>query len=583
MKLYILVLFVALSYYCCSFGKSEQEKFELGKNNGIRDIVFNEVNEKENLTKNILVDKDINNDDDKKILDQMKNGNPISFDISGGIEISGDNEKGEDEEKNKGKNEGENEEKNKGKNEGENEEKNKGKNERKNEVYGKGINNPSFGEKEEGNIANDEEKITTEKGSNLMKSIDVPKNYEKTFEELLNMGDEDLSENMEKPEGKNMMSISGNEKPKQDANNIDLKVNNDMVIPTKEQQQEENHSRIKGYVRTLLNEEKINLKLNINKFFKKIFNLIVREKIMSTLCSRQEEVPKEVKLEEVKTSATRNDLLNLPSEQNMQNENDEGNTQKSTNNEGVVSELKSYSKNKPAKCPLSKLSKRQFYKTEDIYSYYTSLEEMLKNRKIRIKTDSASKHFTFHPIEKAKEDFERMVNNNIFIEAVRTILFDSYNKKEKYVYSSFAIVIDTLFSLIKEEKVVTDMYKFVRLFLKDLNMLNWKILDFLKKTSFNGVKLHHIPNLSKTDFEFILAKIYSRSVLGNILSNNSNSSYMSKISKTLKNNSERFLKFSFLENSEYKDKIISNEGSRLKDSLSFDDESLCKYIPIKKK
>ncbi|ETW20426.1 hypothetical protein PFFVO_00659 [Plasmodium falciparum Vietnam Oak-Knoll (FVO)] len=234
-------------------------------------------------------------------------------------------------------------------------------------------------------------------------------------------------------------------------------------------------------------------------------------------------------------------------------------------------------------CFLSNIKNEEFYKAPDLFKYYISLEKMLRSSSVRSKTDRISKYFTFYPVSMDKEYYEEKINNHVFLEAVRNILFDldEGNKKDKKkVFSSFVIVVDTLISLIKKEKVVKEMYMFIHLFFQDLNLLNKKILDILLKSSFKPGASFNIPDFNKKNFEFILSRIYTRYVLNNLLNKTFNNSDTINMSDFLNNKIKPF-NFSFTETSV---NLLKNEGIQIKDDdLLVSEENLCKYIPIKKK
>ncbi|GAB64713.1 hypothetical protein PCYB_031260 [Plasmodium cynomolgi strain B] len=355
-----------------------------------------------------------------------------------------------------------------------------------------------------------------------------------------------------------------------------------------------NDEMIKGYANVLLNERKNMLKENVRNFLSRVFNLIVREKLMTRICNRGGEVPggaqqdgaDKPKGEECAKRRTgdcsRGKASSHPS-------GDSGGDSSGGPSGNPTVDPKGDHTN----CHLPKLSGTKFYQSEDLYNYYSSLEEMLKSRNIRWKTDRVSRYFTFYPSKKIKDSMEDVMENKIFIESVRSVLFDSHEKNKQNVYTSFAVVVETLFSLIKEEKVIADMYSYVNLFFQDIDILNIKVLNFLKNSSTENHNFGGTPDLSLTNFEYILAKIYSRSVLANIFSTKMNHSDSKKLSRFLisRNND---LKFTFLEKVQNVNSVtpsdegvsamvLTKEGGEVNVPIPVTDDTLCKFIPIRKK
>eukprot|EP00366_Plasmodium_knowlesi_P003511 XP_002261008.1 hypothetical protein, conserved in Plasmodium species [Plasmodium knowlesi strain H] len=400
--------------------------------------------------------------------------------------------------------------------------------------------------------------------SNLVRNIISQINYARSIGELIKMTDEGETQfsgrsilpKVEKERGNPSPDVIwGGNNPKEEI-----------------QKGNKNDEMIKGYANVLLNERKNTLKENVRNLLSRVFNLIVREKLMTRMCQRGEQQDREDKSKGEGCAKRKN----------CECSDGKKPTPSSSDNP----------RGDPTNCGLPKLSTNKFYQSEDLYNYYISLEEMLKSRMIRWKTDRVSKYFTFYPSKKIKDNLEDVTENKVFIESVRSILFDSHNKKEQNVYTSFAVVVETLFSLIKEEKVIVDMYSYVNLFFQDLDILNSKVLHFLINSSIENSNFLIPPDdLSLTNFEYILAKIYSRSVLANILSKKMNHSDSKKLSDFLisRNND---LKFTFLEKVEILDSAIPNEdgssmvlrnsGDQASGPVQVDDDTLCKFIPIRK-
>ncbi|SPJ08729.1 conserved Plasmodium protein, unknown function [Plasmodium sp. DRC-Itaito] len=376
-----------------------------------------------------------------------------------------------------------------------------------------------------------------------------------------------------------------------------------ITLHKKKLKEEKNFVMIKQFVKDLSSRDENVLISNVNIFFKRIFNLILREKIIIGMCSEvQNDVPEknedtkndDTKNEDTKNDDTKNDSNDASNDDSNDDPNDDAkyydgkdkNTECFKNNNCNFNKkikIKDCNKGSP-NCFLSNIKNEEFYKAPDLFKYYISLERMLRrNSSIRSRTDRISKYFTFYPVSTDKEYYEKKINDNVFLEAVRNILFDSHegNKKDKKkVFSSFVIVVDTLISLIKEEKVVNEMYMFIHLFFQDLNLLNKKILDILLKSSFNPGTTYYIPDFNKKNFEFILSRIYTRYVLNNLLNRRFNNSDTMNMSDFLNNKIKPF-NFSFMEKNVH---LLKNQSIQIKDDdLLMSEENLCKYIPIKKK
>ncbi|KMZ82605.1 hypothetical protein PVIIG_02395 [Plasmodium vivax India VII] len=401
-------------------------------------------------------------------------------------------------------------------------------------------------------MLNDTVTAIKDNGSNLLRSVIGQINFVQGSAELLKVANEEERQ----PSGGSVLSKEGEEATPGDflgGNNPNGGEKGELPNGTK------NDVMIKGYANVLLNEGKHVLVGNVRNFLSRVFNLIVREKIMTRMCHRGGEASIERSGE---PTAERS------GEPTAERSGD------------------------PTNCRLPKRSATKFYQSEDLYNYYSSLEEMLKGRGIRWKTDRVSRYFTFSPSKKIKDNFEEVMNNKVFIESVRSILFDSHKKNKKAVFSSFAVVVETLFSLIKEEKVIADMYSYVKLFFQDLDILNLKVLHFLSSSSTENTQFVGPPDLSLTNFEYILAKIYSRSVLANILSPKMNHSDSKKLSKLLTRR-ENNLKFSFLEGVKMVHSaipsegvsavVLGNAGGQVNVPIPGADDTLCKFIPIRKK
>ncbi|SCO70770.1 conserved Plasmodium protein, unknown function [Plasmodium vivax] len=401
-------------------------------------------------------------------------------------------------------------------------------------------------------MLNDTVTAIKDNGSNLLRSVIGQINFVQGSAELLKVANEEERQ----PSGGSVLSKEGEEATPGDflgGNNPNGGEKGELPNGTK------NDVMIKGYANVLLNEGKHVLVGNVRNFLSRVFNLIVREKIMTRMCHRGGEASIERSGEPVGERS---------------------------------GEPTADPKGDPTNCRLPKRSATKFYQSEDLYNYYSSLEEMLKGRGIRWKTDRVSRYFTFSPSKKIKDNFEEVMNNKVFIESVRSILFDSHKKNKKAVFSSFAVVVETLFSLIKEEKVIADMYSYVKLFFQDLDILNLKVLHFLSSSSTENTQFVGPPDLSLTNFEYILAKIYSRSVLANILSPKMNHSDSKKLSKLLTRR-ENNLKFSFLEGVKMVHSaipsegvsavVLGNAGGQVNVPIPGADDTLCKFIPIRKK
>ncbi|ANQ06168.1 Uncharacterized protein PCOAH_00006010 [Plasmodium coatneyi] len=416
-----------------------------------------------------------------------------------------------------------------------------------------------------------------DKGSNLLRSLFSQINYVQSIGELLKVTDEGGRQSL----GRSILSKAERERenaPPGDiwgGNNPKGETKMDLPNGTK------NDEMIKGYANVLLNERKNVLKTNVRNFLSRVFNLIVREKLMTRMCHGGEQQngadkSKGVECAKRKTGDCNGGKAPTP-----------GASTDPSSNPTVDP------RGDPENCGLPKLSATKFYQSQDLYNYYNSLEEMLKSRSIRWKTDRVSRYFTFYPSKKIKDNVEDVMENKIFIESVRSILFDSHEKKEQTVYTSFAVVVETLFSLIKEEKVIADMHSYVNLFFQDLGILNVKVLNFLRNSSTeNSNFLGPLDDLSLANFEYILAKIYSRSVLANILSTKMNHADSKKLSKFLMSRNND-LKFTFLEKVEIVNSaipsedasavVLRNEGDQVNVPIPVADDTLCKFIPIRKK
>ncbi|SOS76691.1 conserved Plasmodium protein, unknown function [Plasmodium sp. gorilla clade G1] len=370
-----------------------------------------------------------------------------------------------------------------------------------------------------------------------------------------------------------------------------------ITLHKKKLKEEKNFVMIKEFVKDLSSRDENVLISNVNIFLKRIFNLILREKIITAMCSdvQNEGIEnnntqmkgKQIKDAQMKGKQNNNTQMNDAQMNDAQNYDGKDNNSECLKNNKNCNfdnkiKIKDCSKGSIS-CFLSNIKNEEFYKAPDLFKYYISLEKMLRSSSIRSKTDRISKYFTFYPVSMDKEYYEEKINNHVFLEAVRNILFDldEGNKKDKKkVFSSFVIVVDTLISLIKKEKVVKEMYMFIHLFFQDLNLLNKKILDILLKSSFKPGASYNIPDFNKKNFEFILSRIYTRYVLNNLLNKTFNNSDTINMSDFLNNKIKPF-NFSFTETSV---NLLKNEGIQIKDDdLLVSEENLCKYIPIKKK
>ncbi|KYO02755.1 hypothetical protein PGSY75_0404800, partial [Plasmodium gaboni] len=403
------------------------------------------------------------------------------------------------------------------------------------------------------------------------------------------------------------------EKKKQKQNELikDTTIDNDfysytndlITLHKKKLKEEKNFVMIKEFVKFLSSREENVLISNVNFFLKRIFNLILREKIITGMCpDEQNEETEKLERKENIDVIKKEDSKNYQDKEKNKETTHDGTTNydgKEKNDDGKDNYLEYLKKNRNCNlnkklkiidcnknslnCFFSNIKNEEFYKAQDLFKYYISLERMLKSSSIRSKTDRISKYFTFYPVSLDKEYYEEKINNDVFLEAVRSILFDSHegNKKnKKKIFSSFIIVVDTLISLIKEEKVVNEMYMFIHLFFQDLNLLNKKILDILLKSSFNPGTPYYIPDFNKQNFEFILSKIYTKYVLNNLLNRKFNNQDTINMSQFLNNKIKPF-NFSFIENNVH---LLKNQSVPIKDDdLLISEENLCKYIPIKKK
>lgn len=382
---------------------------------------------------------------------------------------------------------------------------------------------------------------------NIMNTTKVSNKYEDKFDKIINFYFDDL---LEKEKTENERETNNSIILKEGGKETLLNFN-DLKGEITKKKNEPNGETITKYINTLLKDGEMVLKLNTNKIFNRIFKLIVREKLMYTLCYNE--------------NKSKNGSTTENEEKISENISTDGSNNRKMPN-----------KHCGEKCFLSRFREEIIYKEEDIYNYYVSLEKLFKKSEIYMKTDMISKYFKFYPDEKITYNFENVINNNIFIESVRSILFDSHKNNGKSIYTSFAVVIDSLFSLIKEEIIIEDMRAYIERFFKDIDLLNQKVLSFLKTELFNEATLYKVPNLTKKNFEHILAKIYSRSVLENILNR--------KISRRIGNKENR-LKFSFIDNSETidsvdLDKIVMEPTLPINTS---EQDVLCKFIPIKKR
>ncbi|SCM03481.1 conserved Plasmodium protein, unknown function [Plasmodium chabaudi chabaudi] len=405
-------------------------------------------------------------------------------------------------------------------------------------------------ETDDDNISNGfKDKIheTNRRELNIMNTIKASNKYEDKFDKIVNFYFDD---SLEKEKSENEKEAN-NSIILKEVNKETLLNFNGMKDEITKKINEPNGDIITKYANTLLKDGGMALKLNVSKFFNRMFKLIVREKLMYTLCYNE------------KTSK------NGDTTKNEEEISENGSANGSTNR-------KMLDKNCGEKCFLSRFKDEITYKEEDIYNYYVSLEKLLKKSEIYMKTDMVSKYFKFYPVEKINYNFENVINNNIFIESVRSILFDSYKNDEKSIYANFAVVIDSLFSLIREEAIIEDIRVYIERFFKDIDLLNQKALSFFKDELFSEAKQYQIPNLTQKNFEHILAKIYSRSVLESILNK--------KTSHRIGNKQNRF-KSSFLDNSETVhpvalDKIVMEENLPSNES---EKDVLCKFIPIRKR
>ncbi|KMZ89001.1 hypothetical protein PVBG_02972 [Plasmodium vivax Brazil I] len=417
-------------------------------------------------------------------------------------------------------------------------------------------------------MLNDTVTAIKDNGSNLLRSVIGQINFVQGSAELLKVANEEERQ----PSGGSVLSKEGEEATPGDflgGNNPNGGEKGELPNGTK------NDVMIKGYANVLLNEGKHVLVGNVRNFLSRVFNLIVREKIMTRMCHRGGEASIE------RSGEPTAERSGEPTAERSGEPTAERSDEPTADPKGD-----------PTNCRLPKRSATKFYQSEDLYNYYSSLEEMLKGRGIRWKTDRVSRYFTFSPSKKIKDNFEEVMNNKVFIESVRSILFDSHKKNKKAVFSSFAVVVETLFSLIKEEKVIADMYSYVKLFFQDLDILNLKVLHFLSSSSTENTQFVGPPDLSLTNFEYILAKIYSRSVLANILSPKMNHSDSKKLSKLLTRR-ENNLKFSFLEGVKMVHSaipsegvsavVLGNAGGQVNVPIPGADDTLCKFIPIRKK
>ncbi|KJP88378.1 hypothetical protein AK88_01994 [Plasmodium fragile] len=431
--------------------------------------------------------------------------------------------------------------------------------------------------------------------SNLLRSIINQINYVQVIGQLLHVADEGNRQSLAR-------SIPSKEQRERQKERQNAAPGDDILwanIPNGEKKGEvpngtKNDGMIKGYANVLLNEGKNVLKANVRTFLSRVFNLIVREKVMTRMCQRggeQQEKGDKWKGEKCAKSSSgdcnggKAPVPGAPADPPVDRKTNPPVDRKTNPTVDRKAD--------PANCRLPKPSGTKFYQSEDLYHYYNSLEEMLKSRSIRWETDRVSRYFTFYPIKKIKDNLEEVMDNKIFIESVRSILFDSHEKNEKTVYSSFAVVIETLFSLIKEEKVIADMYSYVNLFFEDLDILNLKVLNFLRNSSNENYNFLGPPDLSLNNLEYILAKIYSRSVLANILSTKMNHSDSKNFSKILMSRNND-LRFTFLEKVEIVQSVIPsegassamvlrNEGGQVDVPMPVADDTLCKFIPIRKK
>ncbi|ETB59902.1 hypothetical protein, variant [Plasmodium yoelii 17X] len=381
----------------------------------------------------------------------------------------------------------------------------------------------------------------------IMNTTKVSNKYEDKFDKILNFYYDDL---LEKEKNKNERETN-NSIILKEVNKETLLNFNDLKDEITQKKSEPTGETITKYVNTLLKDGEMVLKLNTNKFFNRMFKLIVREKLMYTVCYNEK--------------ISKNGRTTKNEEEISENVSTDGSNNRKMSN-----------KQCGENCFLSRFRKEIIYKEEDIYNYYVSLEKLFKKSEIYMKTDMISKYFKFYPTKKIIYNFENVINNNIFIESVRSILFDSYKNDEKSIYTSFAVVVDSLFSLIREEAIIEDMRVYIERFFKDISLLNKNVLTFLKTELFNEATPYQVPNLTKKNFEHILVKIYLRSVLENILNK--------KISHRIGNKEIR-LKFSFIDNSETidsgdLDKIVMEENLPSNPS---EQDVLCKFIPIKKR
>ncbi|KYO02031.1 hypothetical protein PRSY57_0402400 [Plasmodium reichenowi] len=360
-----------------------------------------------------------------------------------------------------------------------------------------------------------------------------------------------------------------------------------ITLHKKKLKEEKNFVMIKEFVKDLSSRDENVLISNVNIFLKRIFNLILREKIITAMCSdvQNEGIQNnDTQKKGTQNNDTQNNDTQNDNTQNYDGKDNNSECLKNNKNCNFDNKIKIKDCNKGSiSCFLSNIKNEEFYKAPDLFKYYISLERMLRSSSIRSKTDRISKYFTFYPISIDKEYYEEKINNHAFLEAVRNILFDLHegNKKDKKkVFSSFVIVVDTLISLIKQEKVVKEMYIFIHLFFQDLNLLNKKILDILLKSSFKPGTSYNIPDFNKKNFEFILSRIYTRYVLNNLLNRTFNNSDTIHMSDFLNNKIKPF-NFSFTETSV---NLLKNESIQIRDDdLLVSEENLCKYIPIKKK
>ncbi|CRG98120.1 conserved Plasmodium protein, unknown function [Plasmodium gallinaceum] len=439
-------------------------------------------------------------------------------------------------------------------------------------------------DKKKDEIDDEKKKLIKKNSLDKIKDINISENITNSSENSAEEYDEDLfgkSDHlfeMRKLQKRAIPLIKDTEE------NEYIKLLNSMnIIPNEKyilsKRDEKNYNKIMGYSYILLSEINNDTKLIFNTYLKRIFDLLLSEKLVINMCNSSGEISFNLSEELIKVPRFNCNTSNI-------NINNLSNKKCNKYIKECKSEKESTAKDcnqKILNCFLSFIKNGDYLIVDHLYEYYSSLEDIIKKTELRNQMDYLYKNYTFHPLEENKDVLKKKVHNKIFIEALGTILFNKYRKNKKYLYSSYIIVIDTLFSAIRKKIVASDMFKFVESFFVNIFLLHKKFLGFLLRSPFYiKYKLFYTPNLSKRNFENTLTRIYSSSVLDDLLNNELDDS---KPEEPLKNttNGKKEEKYNFIEISKNSNESLLNSNNQIQNALSGENDVLCKYIPIKKK